>query len=138
MYDPAHIHRQMHLLALTLCIARTCDPSWERPTHFAQAQKVTCTGARLHLAASHDRARVLRRKKDWSIIFLELNLGKITMRVCKDGEKMRDGEVISTGSAVGCRVGAPKNARKSHTHAFRLDLASKDTAGITKYLLRPV
>ena len=98
-----------------------------------------CTGARLHTSRlSYDRARVLRRKKDWSIIFLELNLGKITMRVCKDGEKMRDGEVISTGSAVGCRVGAPKKARKSHTHAFRLDLASKDTAGITKYLLRPV
>ena len=39
------------------------------------------------------------------------------------------------GDLRGCQVGRPKSARKGYPHAFRLDLASPNSAGETKYIL---
>ena len=43
-----------------------------------------------------------------------------------------------TGSAVGCTLNFPKKARKGHEHAFRIDLASKDSIKCVKYVFSVV
>ena len=50
-------------------------------------------------------------------------------------EGRRDGKVMRSGDADGCIVGVPKQARKGHEIAFRLDLKQKDSSGCAKYIV---
>ena len=50
-------------------------------------------------------------------------------------EGRRDGEVVRSGDAEGCIVGLPKQQRKGHPIAFRLDLKDKDSNGCAKYII---
>ena len=45
------------------------------------------------------------------------------------------GDVLRTGSAVGCDVGRPKSAAEGHDNALQLDLAEKDSEGDSQYIL---
>ena len=45
------------------------------------------------------------------------------------------GDVLRTGSAVGCDVGRPKSAAEGHEFALQLDLAEKDSEGDSQYNL---
>jgi hypothetical protein len=47
----------------------------------------------------------------------------------------RDGNVTRTADTGGCTVGIPKKARKGYEIAFRLDLKSEDTEGVSKYIV---
>jgi len=72
-------------------------------------------------------------KKKFQAVWLELGTdGILTMKAAKKG---RDGNVLRTGSVVGCSVGELKNPRKGHSFAFRLDIAEKDSQGDEKYVL---
>ena len=50
-------------------------------------------------------------------------------------EGRRDGKVVRSGDADGCTVGLPKQQRKGHPIAFRLDLKDKDSNGCAKYII---
>ena len=63
-------------------------------------------------------------------IHLSIARGELTFR--KDGP---EGKVVRSGSAVGCKVDTPKKARKGHEHAFRVDLAQKDSKKDSKYVI---
>ena len=69
-------------------------------------------------------------KGKFADLFIELIRGSLTFR---DGG--RDGEVLRTAGVIGCTVDVPKQARKGHKHAFRVDLDKPDSLGETKYVI---
>ena len=50
-------------------------------------------------------------------------------------EASRDGKVLRTAEVAGCRVSTAMSARKDRKTAFRVDLASKDSKGDTRYVV---
>eukprot|EP01046_Picozoa_sp_COSAG06_P056412 COSAG06_NODE_10664_length_1640_cov_1.369241_1_plen_374_part_01 len=62
-------------------------------------------------------------------VFLELAKGQLTFRAAEGGAEVR------AASVVGCSVAAPRRARRAHEFAFRLDLAQKDTAKASTYIV---
>ena len=68
-------------------------------------------------------------KKQFSRAFLELVEGVLRF---KDEDEM---SALSNATVAGCTVGELKQPRKGHDHAFRLDLAEKDSLGVMKYVL---
>ena len=69
-------------------------------------------------------------KGDFEDVFIELKRGSVTFR---DGS--RDGKVQRTASVIDCAVDVPKQARRGHENAFRVDLAVPDSLGETKYVI---
>ena len=63
-------------------------------------------------------------------LHLSLVRGELTFR-----KRAGDKKAVRTGSALGCKVDVPKKARKGHEHAFRVDLATKDSEKILKYVI---
>ena len=74
-------------------------------------------------------------KKKWHKLYLEVDKeGALTFRgnkAAKDGSR----KLLREGSALACSVGELKNQRKGHSHAFRLDLAEKDSEGDSKHVV---
>lgn len=69
-------------------------------------------------------------KADFECFFIELIRGSVTFR---DGG--RDGKVVRTAGVIGCTVDIPKQARKGHENAFRVDLGEPDSLGENKYVI---
>ena len=69
-------------------------------------------------------------KGNFEHVFIELIRGSVTFR---DGG--RDGQVLRTAGVIGCTVDVPKQSRKGHENAFRVDLAEPDSQGELKYVI---
>ena len=65
-------------------------------------------------------------------VWLSLEPGKPELAF-RDGG--RDGEVLRTAPAEGCTISTPKQARKGHEIALRVDLTAKDSKGDAKYII---
>ena len=82
-------------------------------------------------------------KKEFSGVFLELELGALVARKVnrnplqedEEEEFSRSGDVLREAKAAKCSVSELKNQRAGHEFAFRVDLAAKDSEGEAKYVL---
>eukprot|EP01043_Picozoa_sp_COSAG02_P046717 COSAG02_NODE_4397_length_5408_cov_7.517047_2_plen_1702_part_01 len=103
-------------------ISFTPDPTVDPESPIVRA-RMTCSGL----------VQVqFKGKGKFQKVWLCLAPGRPSLTFTRDTQ---GGKVLRTANADNCMVQLPKQARKNHEHALRLDLAENDSSGDTKFII---